>query len=238
NRTSRIDKQGERFGFWHQVVQQFQSFLRQYRGDNPNAGDVSPWPVEARDKAEFERVGASDKDDGNASCRGLGREHCRWPECADRCHLPLHQIGRHRRKWIIAVCYPAVFDRDVLTFDIAHLGKTAAECGIELHGNGLAEAAQIPDHRHRRLLRARLERPHRRAAEQRDELAAFHSITSSAVASSVGGRSRPSAFALLRLITSSNFVGCSTGISAGFSPFRILSTSSAARRYSCRRSAP
>src|SRR5262249_23341631 len=89
------------------------------------------------------------------------------------------------------------------------------------------------------LLRPRRERPRgRRAAEQRDELATFHSITSLASASSVGGTSRPSAFALLRLMTSSNFVGCSTGISAGLSPFRILSTSSAARRYSCRRSAP
>ena len=39
-------------------------------------------------------------------------------------------------------------------------------------------------------------------AEQRDELAAFHSITSSARASSVGGTSRPSALAVLRLITS------------------------------------
>ena len=34
-----------------------------------------------------------------------------------------------------------------------------------------------------------------------------YSITSSAVASSVGGTARPSAFAVLRLMTSSNFVG-------------------------------
>jgi hypothetical protein len=45
-----------------------------------------------------------------------------------------------------------------------------------------------PDHRHRRLLRARRERPRgRRAAEKRDELAAVHSITSSARASTLGG---------------------------------------------------
>ena len=37
------------------------------------------------------------------------------------------------------------------------------------------------------LLRARRQRPSRRAAEQRDELALVHSITSSARASSVGG---------------------------------------------------
>src|SRR5438128_8385674 len=51
-----------------------------------------------------------------------------------------------------------------------------------------------------------------------------HSITSSARASSVGGTSRPSALAVLRLITSSNVVGCSTGRSAGLAPLRILST--------------
>ena len=33
---------------------------------------------------------------------------------------------------------------------------------------------------------------------------------------------RPSALAVLRLMTSSNLVGCSTGRSAGFAPLRIL----------------
>ena len=41
---------------------------------------------------------------------------------------------------------------------------------------------------------------------------------------------RPSALAVLRLMTSSNFVGCSTGRSAGFAPLRILSTKTADRR--------
>ena len=75
------------------------------------------------------------------------------------------------------------------------------------------------------LLRARRERPRRRrTAEQRDELAPLHSITSSARASSVGGTSRPSALAVLRLITSSYLVGACTGRSAGFSPLRMRST--------------
>src|SRR5262245_51191122 len=72
------------------------------------------------------------------------------------------------------------------------------------------------------FLRARRERPRdRRAAEERDELAAPHSITSSARVSSVGGTSRPSAWAVLRLMNSSIFVDCWTGRSAGFSPLRI-----------------
>jgi hypothetical protein len=49
-----------------------------------------------------------------------------------------------------------------------------------------------------------------------------YSVTSSARASSVGGTVRPSALAVLRLMTSSNFVGCSIGRSAGFIPFRVL----------------
>jgi hypothetical protein len=52
----------------------------------------------------------------------------------------------------------------------------------------------------------------------------IHSITSSARASSDGGISKPSAFAVLRLMTSSYFVGACTGKSAGFSPRRMRST--------------
>ena len=48
-----------------------------------------------------------------------------------------------------------------------------------------------------------------------------YSITSSASASTVGGIVRPSVFTVLRLKTNSNFVGCTTGRLAGFSPFRI-----------------
>src|SRR5262245_26183083 len=51
-----------------------------------------------------------------------------------------------------------------------------------------------------------------------------HSITSSARASSVAGISRPSAFAVLRLIVRKKRVGCWTGRSAGLAPLKILST--------------
>src|SRR5499427_2975179 len=87
-------------------------------------------------------------------------------------------------------------------------------------GSGVTEVT-YPGHL-RSILRTCRERPRCRcAAEQRYELAApHHSITSSARASSVGGISRPSAFAVLRLITSSNFVGCSIGNSEAFSPLK------------------
>src|SRR6185295_1061340 len=58
----------------------------------------------------------------------------------------------------------------------------------------------------------------------------IHLITLSALASTLGGIVRPICLAVFRLITSSNFVGCSMGRSAGLAPFRILSTYVAARR--------
>src|SRR5437868_4683560 len=68
------------------------------------------------------------------------------------------------------------------------------------------------------------------AVEQRDELPAPHSITSSARASNEDGTSSPSALAVLRLMTSSYLVGACTGRSAGFSPLRMRSTYDAERR--------
>ena len=56
-----------------------------------------------------------------------------------------------------------------------------------------------------------------------------YEIRLSARCSTAGGIVSPSAFAVFRLITSSNFVGCSTGRSAGLAPFRILSTYTAER---------
>ena len=68
-----------------------------------------------------------------------------------------------------------------------------------------------------RDLTSRRERQCCRAAEERDEFPSPQSMTSSARASSVGGTSRPSAFAVLRLTTSSNLVGCWTGRVPGVS---------------------
>src|SRR5207244_4821796 len=86
-----------------------------------------------------------------------------------------------------------------------------------------------------RLLRTRGQRPKQRrrrrcAADKPNELAPLHSITSSARVSSAGGTMMPSAFAVFKLITSSNLVGCSTGRSAGLASLKILSTKVADRR--------
>src|SRR5262249_54518513 len=62
---------------------------------------------------------------------------------------------------------------------------------------------------------------------------AGYSITSSARTRKVSGIVRPITLAVVRLTISSKLVGCSTGMSAGCVPRRILSTNSAARLYMC-----
>jgi hypothetical protein len=66
--------------------------------------------------------------------------------------------------------------------------------------------------------------------EGHDEHRRVHRITSSAWKRRVGGIVRPRAWAVLRLMTSSNCVGSSTGRSAGLVPFKMRSTWAAARR--------
>src|SRR5262245_39642180 len=99
---------------------------------------------------------------------------------------------------------------DVAAFLPAEAFKPLPKCCEPLLPYGAASRAmhQHADAPHPLgLLCVRRERPRSSAAEQRDELAALHhSITSSAWARSVGGTSRPSAFAVFKLITNSNLV--------------------------------
>ena len=191
-----------------------------------HAREVAARPVQAGDKSEL-RPGRSPivKTIGMVVVAAFAASAAGGAGRGNHGHLTANQIGRQRRQSIVLVLRPAIFDRHVPALDIAGFAQALAERAHTVRVPVRRCAAEEPDHRHRRLLRARRERPRRRrAAEQRDELAPPHSITSSARASSIGGTSRPSALAVLRLITSSNLVGCSTGRSAGFAPRRILST--------------
>src|SRR4029450_7146298 len=104
-----------------------------------------------------------------------------------------NQFGRQRRQTIELSLCPAVFDRDILALDIACLLQALAKSAHTVRDRVRRLAVEESDYRHRRLLRPRRKRPRRRAPEKRDELAAPHSITSSARAMRVGGSVTPSA---------------------------------------------
>src|SRR5262245_25674595 len=117
---------------------------------------------------------------------------------------------------------PTIFDEDIFAFMIPGLAQALMKSLQETNESLSWCAVQESDNRDCRWLRPRCHRPRsRRAAEQRDELAALHSITSSARTRIDVGTSRPSALAVLRLMISSTLVACWTGKSAGFSPLRI-----------------
>src|SRR5262249_5344281 len=117
---------------------------------------------------------------------------------------------------------PAVFDRHVAAFDKTGVIQPLSNDSDQERIGRPRTAAQDTDNR-KLLLCASRQRPRsRRAAEQRDELAALHSITSSARESRLAEIVTLSAFAVFMLITSSNLTTCCTGKSAGFAPLRML----------------
>src|SRR5262245_17050039 len=109
---------------------------------------------------------------------------------SDHRHLTAYQIGCEVGQSVSLVLRPAILDRHILTLDVAGFTKALAECGQIACTIGRPRGAEEPDHRHRALLRARRERPRRnRGSNHFDEVAPFHSITSSARRTSPAGTS-------------------------------------------------
>ena len=188
-------------------LEQFQPFCANAVFVKSKAGDVAAWTARARDEALANRVG--DRSQTQSGRCGLpaatpprsglsrpgsppARERSIPPRTAESASSAPQwksiASSGHRSIQIPASLAEIPSKRDCPSGSFAGPRSLTRQC---------AARAQ--------LLRARHDRPRRRAAEPRDERAPFHSITSSARASSDGGMSRPSAFAVLRLITNSTW---------------------------------
>src|ERR1700730_11770383 len=100
---------------------------------------------------------------------------------SDHRHLTAYQIGCEVGQSVGLVLRPAILDRQILAFDITSFFQALAERAQAVWVVKVGRIdAEKPDYRHRWLLRTRRERPCRRDAKQRNELAPSHSITSSA----------------------------------------------------------
>src|SRR5262249_22305294 len=104
-------------------------------------------------------------------------------------HLLANKISRQSWQPVELVVSPAVFDRDILAFDVTCVLQALHKSAHRLRRRYGAKKA---DHWSCTLLRARPERPrHRRTAEQRDELPASHSRPQGSKTRTASSRSRP-----------------------------------------------
>src|SRR6516162_4769483 len=86
------------------------------------------------------------------------------------------EAGGQWNEPIMAALRPAVFDRQVLTLDVAGFVQSAEERGQKPHIGFGCRTGEIADHRHRLLLRGGNARQRYRAAEQGCEAPMLHSI--------------------------------------------------------------
>src|SRR5262249_14075575 len=192
--------------------------------DRKDPGGVAAGPAQALDITGADRVGNLHEHDGHRAGCLQQRTHADTAGGQDHVRRERDQF-RDISAVVSLVQIPAMLDLHVAADRPAQLLQTLQERRAACWRNGFPRrlAHEHADAPHALpLLRPRRERPpNRRAAEQRDDIAAVHSITSSARASSVGGTSRPSILAVAKLMTSSNLLACMIGKSAGFAPLSM-----------------
>src|SRR5262245_36733745 len=184
----------------------------------------------ARDQAGGDRIAHLCEYDRQGAGSVLQRHHRCLIAGENSIRPHPQEFGSEASQALVIPAWPALLDVDIATFDPPEILQAPAErrhaelaFGVLLRQprNQHADAVHLLA-----LLRTRRQRPRRRTAEQRDDVAAvYHSIARSARRSDRGGTVRPSVLAVLRLMTKEKRVGCSTGMSPGFAPFRTLSTS-------------
>jgi hypothetical protein len=148
-------------------MQQSKLLCPKLSNDKRDSGDIA---VETGDEAELNRVAAAYEDDRDRRSRRLGHAR-RWPAAgdSDHRHWTANQIGNQCRQAIVLALQPVVLNSDVLSFDVTEFLETFTERGHITRSDFRSPRVKQLDHRRRLLLRARRERPGRRAAKQRDE---------------------------------------------------------------------
>src|SRR5262249_32883127 len=175
---------------WNNLAQDFDPLAGKLVRLDRQASDIAARPGQAGNKANGQGVPHPRKHNRDDRCRLLCREDL-WRSRGDNdVDLEPDKLSRDLDEALGASFCPAIFDRNVAILRPPKSTQSLGKSGDQLaSGRTSAQPGKSDGPQLRRLLRARHERPRSRAAEERDELAALHSITSSARASSVGGTS-------------------------------------------------
>src|SRR6516165_6310802 len=171
-RIGRIDKQAHDRGARYRLMQHLQSDGRGHGGKECHTGNITTRLVGALDKPKLNGVAADPEYDWDVRRGGFRRHRRRGVARMQDGYSTAHQIGSERRQSIIVVAGESIVGGNIDPFTKAHAAEALAKRCFDLRQLRTAGHAQIPYERHPRLLRARHDRPSRRAAEKGDELAA------------------------------------------------------------------
>jgi hypothetical protein len=191
----------------HRINQNVLPLAVEFRGQDADAGDVAAgsrkrWHQPLPDHVVTERY--------NRNRFGQFLERAcpdTRPDIPNDIGCQFDNLRRQRWPRFVAQAEAARRNCKVLTLDESQQAQLIEERGYH------RRVAQLTDHDTEaidtaRPLRARRKRPSRgRAAQECDEVAPLHSITSSARVRRLSEILRPSAVAVFKLITSSNLVG-------------------------------
>src|SRR6516165_6430755 len=131
-----------------------------------HSGGIAAGPVKADDQPQADWIVADAEDDWNRRSRYFGSaRRGGTPDRNDHCDLPANKIGGKYRQTSIITSSPSEIDRDILALNIAGFVKPLSECHQIGLPRRMRRAAEEPDHRYRRLLRARRERQRRCATK-------------------------------------------------------------------------
>ena len=158
-RIVRVHQQGDHAGLGNQLGKQLQPLGHQL-GDRmlkpvrlpPGRARLATRPAATGSLPTMKTIGIVEVAFFAASAEGVAAAR------HDHVDLAADEIGGQCGQPIIATLRPAVFDRHILSLDIAGFAQSLAERGERRSRSGRA-AAEVADHRHRLLLRAEGARP-------------------------------------------------------------------------------
>src|SRR6516225_10485455 len=148
------------------------------------AGDIPAWPRQTADEARAHRVSDSHHDDRNSGGRRFGGKGGGCGPSHDDVDIAANELGSDVGNLLGRSLRPMIGDGEILPLDVTVLAQGITECPQHCGCRNRGSKKTNPDlFVPLAVLRARRERPRdRRAAEQRDELAADHRMTAFAKA--------------------------------------------------------
>jgi hypothetical protein len=119
-------------------------------------------------------LGDTEDNRNRRSCSFGGKGRSVIAARCDHGDLSADQVGHECRQAIVLARYPMVLDRYVMTIDVARFVEAFVKGSRSTRFGIRRPAANDPDHRQRRLLSARGERPCGYTAKNRDEVPSPH----------------------------------------------------------------